>query len=139
MTNLMIPENQHHSSEMNLNLLTCSSDDDVVTVDDDDGPELVHEIGIVRLQPDVISCMEWIVCVVAVDSLADGSGDGLDGIFVFDVVAVVVITADVVDVGDNVGIDLVVNKIDPDDDAGTVDDRDKSGGGCFDRTLLKLR
>lgn len=105
---------------MNTKLPTCNSDDDVVRVDDDDGPEFVHEIGIVRLQPEVISWMEWIVCVGAVDNLP---ANVLDGALAL---AVVVTVANVVDDGDEVVRDF-------------VDDNDKSGGGCFDRIMLEFK
>lgn len=81
---------------------------------------MVHEIGIVRLQPDVISCIERIVCVATVDDFP----------LVFDDAFVLVV----------VGVVVIVTNDDDEDDTGDADDdaNDKSGGGCLDRIMLKL-
>lgn len=61
--------------------------------------------------------MEWIVCVAADDNFPDGNV--LDWVFVL-------LVAIVVDDGDKVVRDF-------------VNDNDRSGGGCFERTMLKFK
>lgn len=95
---------------------TCSNDDVV--------PEVDHGIGIVRLQPDEMSCIEWIVLFDA-DACAD----------VLDVEAVVVVVVVVV-----VGY-FVVNDDDADDDDAD-NGRGSSGMDCTvgeDELLLVVR